>query len=74
MENKPEKIFVDGLIAKKPREAAPAWVKCDLSIKREELLDWLAKQTGEWVNVQVCEARSGKWYAEVNTWKPKNES
>lgn len=73
-DERPAKIFVDGLMAKKPKDAAPAWVKCDLSIKRQELIDFLQKQTGDWVNVQVCEAKSGKWYTEVNTWKPKNAS
>ena len=71
MEN--QKIFVDGLIAKKPRDNAPDWIKCNLSIKREELASWLAGQGEEWLNVQVCESKSGKWYAEVDTWKPRNE-
>ncbi len=71
MEN--QKIFVDGLIAKKPDEAAPSWVKCKLSIKREELIAWLTNQEGEWLNLQVSEGRSGKYYAEVDTWKPKSE-
>jgi len=71
MEN--QKIFVDGLLAKQPDEKAPDWVKCKLSIKREELIAWLTNQEGEWLNLQVSEGRSGKWYAEVDTWKPKSE-
>jgi hypothetical protein len=71
MEN--QKVFVDGLLAKQPDEKAPDWVKCKLSIKREELASWLAGQSEEWLNVQVCESKSGKWYAEVDTWKPKSE-
>jgi hypothetical protein len=69
MEN--QKVFVDGLVAKKPRDAAPEWVKANLSIKREELAQWLQTQTDEWINVQICESRNGNWYAEVNTWKPR---
>tara|TARA_R110000803_G_scaffold114110_1_gene182592 strand:- start:206 stop:442 length:237 start_codon:yes stop_codon:yes gene_type:complete len=65
-----EKIFVNGLMAKKPRDTAPDWVKCNISIKREELIGFLAAQTDEWINVQVCESKGGKWYAEVDTWKP----
>lgn len=72
MEN--QKIFVDGLLAKQPRDSAPDWIKCNLSIKREELAAWLAGQTEDWINVQICEGRSGKWYAEVDTWKPKSAS
>ena len=70
MEN--QKQFVDGLMAKKPRDTAPDWIKCNISIKREELAAWLAGQTDEWINVQVCESKNGKWYAEVDTWKPKS--
>jgi hypothetical protein len=69
-----EKIFVNGLLAKKPRDTAPDWVKCNISIKREELIQFLTEQTDEWINVQVCESRGGKWYAEVDTWKPSTPS
>ena len=65
-----EKVFVDGLLAKQPNERAPEWVKCNLSIKRADLAAWLATQPAEWINVQVCESKGGKWYAEVDTWKP----
>ena len=67
-----DKVFVDGLMAKKPNEKAPEWVKCKISIKREELAAWLTGQSDEWINVQVCESKGGKWYAEVDTWKPTN--
>ena len=65
-----DKVFVDGLMAKKPNDKAPEWVKCNISIKREELSAWLAGQSDEWINVQVCESRGGN--AEVDTWKPTN--
>tara|TARA_R110000737_G_scaffold53243_3_gene74764 strand:+ start:386 stop:712 length:327 start_codon:yes stop_codon:yes gene_type:complete len=65
-----EKIFVNGLMAKKPRDQAPDWVKCNISIKREELIAWLSAENKEWINVQVCESKGGKWYAEVDTWEP----
>ena len=65
-----DKAFVEGLMAKKPSDKAPDWVKCAISIRREELLAWLSTQDEEWINAQICESKSGKWYAEVNTWKP----
>jgi hypothetical protein len=61
--------FVDGLIVKAPHAKAPEFVKAGLSIKREELIAWLQKQKGEWINVDIKEARSGKWYAAVNDFK-----
>ena len=71
MEN--QKVFVDGLMAKKPRDNAPDWIKCNISLKREDLISWLTEQKDEWINVQVCESKTGNWYAEVDTWKPKSE-
>ena len=47
--------------------------KCKLSVKREELIAWLTNQEGDWLNLQVSEGRNGKYYAEVDTWKPKND-
>ena len=67
-----DKVFVDGLMAKKPSDRAPDWVKCNISIKREELSAWLAGHSDDWINVQVCESKGGKWYAEVDSWKPTN--
>lgn len=67
------KIFVDGLRADKPRDNAPDFVKANLSINREELLSWLTGQTEEWINAQILESKNkpGKWYVEVDTWKPQ---
>ena len=48
--------FVNGLMAKKPHEKAPDFVKCNLSIKRVDLLAWLSDQNDDWINVQVKES------------------
>lgn len=68
-----ETEFVDGLIVKAPRDGAPDFVKASISMKRQELIDWLSARKEEWVNLDVKEARSGKWYAAVNDYKPKGE-
>ena len=73
MSNDSEIEFVDGLIVKAPREGAPDFVKGSLSIKREELIAWLQSRDGEWVNVDIKEAKSGKWYGAVDNWKPKDK-
>lgn len=68
--------FVDGLIVKAPHEKAPDYVKASISIKVADLGQWLRekyKAGDEWVNVDVKEARSGKWYAAVSTFKPKKQ-
>ena len=68
--------FVNGLIVKAPREGAPDFVKAAVSIKVADMMAWLQGRYAagdEWVNIDVKEARSGKWYAAVNTYKPKAE-
>jgi len=65
--------FVNGLIAKKPHERAPEFVKAKLSMRREELIEWLQQQSGEWVNADVKESRAGTWYISVDDWKPNNQ-
>ena len=66
--------FVEGLIIKAPHPKAPDYVKASISIKVEDLGKWLRekyKAGDEWVNIDVKEAKSGKWYAAVSTFKPK---
>ena len=63
--------FPKGLMVKKPRDNAPDFVKASISIKVEELIEWLSGRDGEWVNLDVKESKGGKWYAAVNTFKPK---
>jgi hypothetical protein len=69
-----DKEFVDGLIVKAPHEKAPDFVKANISIKVEDLGVWLRakhKAGEQWVNIDVKVAKSGKWYAEVSNFKPK---
>ena len=63
--------FVDGLIVKAPRENAPEFVKGSLSIKRADLGNWLRGKQDEWINIDIKVSKGGKWYAEVNNWKPE---
>lgn len=65
-----QKVFAKGIYVKPPSENSPDFVKFAMSIKRNEAMGWLQSQSDEWVNLQVKEAKSGKWYCEVDTWKP----
>ena len=65
--------FIDGLFVKKPHERAPDFVKCGISIKRKELGNWLRGKEDEWINIQVKESKGGKWYAEIDNWKPEKK-
>jgi hypothetical protein len=69
--------FVDGLIVKAPNPKAPDYVKASISIKVEDLGKWLRakyKSGDQWVNIDVKEAKSGKWYAAVSNFKPQKKS
>ena len=68
-----EKKFIDGLIVKAPRDGAPEYLICKLSIKREELITWLQQQNGEWINADVKISQGGKYYAQVDDWKPDSQ-
>jgi len=68
--------FVAGMIVKPPHERAPDFVKATISIKVEEFVPWLkAKMAAkeEWINLDIKESRGGKWFASVNTYKPKEK-
>ena len=68
-----EAEFPKGLMVKKPRDGAPDFVIASISIKREELIEWLSSKDGDWINLDVKEAKSGHWYSSVNTFKPKQQ-
>jgi len=64
--------FIPGLLVKAPHERAPDFVKASISIKVEELGQFLRekyKANEEWVNIDVKVSRSGKWYAVENDYK-----
>ena len=68
-----EKEFVDGLIVKKPYDKAPDFVKMYISIKRKDLGNWLRSKQEDWINIVVKESKGGKFYAEVDNWKPEQK-
>jgi hypothetical protein len=70
-----EKNFVSGMLVKLPDDNAPDFVKLKLSFKLDEFGPWVAAQKAgdsslEWINIEIKEGRSGKWYAERDMWKP----
>ena len=68
-----EKIFADGFSFKK-REGQPDFVVGRLSIKVEDALAFLKERTNNgWVNLNINQARSGKYYCELDTWKPSGD-
>jgi hypothetical protein len=66
--------FVNGLLVKAPHTKAPDFVKCNISIKRQDMIEWLQGKNDEWINVDVKVSKQGKWFASVNNWKPEGGS
>lgn len=66
-----ETIFAEGLIVKK-NENAPDFVLCNLSIKVEDFEKFLKANSNKgWVNLSVLMGKSGKPYAKLDTYEPK---
>ena len=74
MSNQTEKVFAQGLIAKR-RDQAPEFVTCSLSVKVDEFKEFLdAHAANGWVNLNVKRSQGGKYYAELDTWKPNAQA
>ena len=66
-----EKVFLDGLIFKAPKESAPDWVLSKVSIKVDEFITSLKDNEKKgWVNLEMKRAQNGNYYMEVDTWEP----
>ena len=65
-----EVTFPEGISVKDPHESAPDFVQGRISMKKDELIPWLQKQEGEWVNCDIKRSKGGKLYLQVDNWKP----
>lgn len=74
-ENKPDKIFADGIIFSRPKEGAPEFVKGRLSFKVEEAVAFLEKhkKADGWVNCDLKKSQNGKLYLQLDTFVPKSQ-
>lgn len=71
-----EDNFVPGLYVFPPHERAASFVKAKLSIKPEQLMEWLRNaKTNEkgYVSIDVLESKSGKWYAKLDNFKKQEK-
>lgn len=68
-----DKTFVPGLIVKRG-DNAPDFILANVSVKKRELIEHLNNTPGDWVNWVLKRGRSGKCYAEVDTWKPERKA
>jgi len=67
-----DNILINGLFFKTPNEKAPDFVKSKISFKVADVIQFLEENQDDkgWVNGNLNEAKSGHWYAQLDTWKP----
>lgn len=69
-----DKIFVDGLFAKEANEKVKHFIPARLSFKVAEFIPFLnAHAVNGYVNVDIKIGKSGKMYAELDTWQPNKK-
>ena len=66
---KKDKVFADGIIFKR-NDNAPQWAVGKLSFKVEDAIAFLqANSKKGWVNLNINQGQSGKYYIELDTWE-----
>jgi hypothetical protein len=68
-----DKVFGKGIFFNKPLPQAPPFVKGNVSINRQEFVDFLNGIGGDKIVLDLKEGRSGKLYFELNTYKKNGE-
>lgn len=62
--------FPQGIRFFAPNENAPSFVKGNILINRDELVEWVMKQK-DTVRLDLKESKEGKLYLSINNYEPK---
>ena len=65
--------FIDGLYVDEPHPNAPEFIKLKIGIDRKVLGNWLRNESDDRINLDVKVSKGGKWYAQVDSWKPQDQ-
>lgn len=69
-----DKIFVNGMIFKRPKEGAPDFVKGSISVKVSDFGAFMVEhENNGWINIDLKSSKEGKLYLELNTWKKEDK-
>lgn len=73
MENKPEKVFVDGINVQFPSDKAPEYILLKMGFNSAKFFRWCQDHQDDkgWVNITIKKSTKGTIYGELDTWKPK---
>ena len=74
-----DKIFVSGIYPRVRTEKTPEWAIGNFGLNVKQLGAWIKENPGliddkGFINIQMAVGQSGKAYASVDTWKPKEDS
>lgn len=74
-----DKIFVKGILFKRPEAGTPEWIKGKLAINPEILAKFAEenkahKSAKGWLKIDLKNSKDGTLYLELNTWKPQEKT
>ena len=74
-----DKVFVSGVYPRKRSENAPEWLIGGFGVNVEQLGAWLVEHADKadargFLNIAMKVGKSGKAYAEIDTWKPEQSN
>lgn len=70
-----ETNFPAGIYFDRPRENSPEWVKGRISLKKDQLTEYMAQHANEagYVNLDLLKSKEGKLYLKLNDWQPEQK-
>ena len=63
-----DKKFPEGIKAFKPSDKAPGFIKANIQVSKQELINWLQGQP-DTVKLSLKESQKGTYYLEVDTYQ-----
>lgn len=61
--------YIKGIFFNKASDKAPEFVKGNITIKRQTLIEELSKMTEDTIKLDCLISREDKGYLKINTWK-----
>jgi hypothetical protein len=65
-------VFPEGLRVFAPGNNAPDWVKGQLLVNKNELVQWLRNQDSE-IRLDIKQSKKGSWYLSVSDFTPQEK-
>jgi hypothetical protein len=72
MSNDKTMIFPEGIRVFAPGDNAPGWIKGQILLNKNELIQWLRTQENE-VRLDIKQSKKGSWYMSVSDFTPQEK-